>query len=347
MKPETTPPIVGGMFGLPEITIKTGTIPGFLDSRSLLLANARSGISVLIDLLSPCQIWLPSYLCASMLQSTVGKRIKVRFYEVNFDLAVKSVDWLNDVQPGDLVVVIDYFGFECPGDCVKKVKEQGAWVLEDACQALLSNDVGRFADFVLFSPRKFVGVPDGGILHFKHPLETDRIHLKPPPADWWLKTFYASVMRREFDNYGENRKWFELFQETNDESPVGHYAMSELSRMLLQNSFDYVPIARRRIENYQYLTDRLGDLAIFPVLPTQTVPLGFPIRINERDRVRHALFEHQIYPPLHWPVPEIVPTSFKDSYTLGGEIMTLPCDQRYSLEDMERMAHVLLEILSC
>ena len=45
-----------------------------------------------------------------------------------------------------------------------EVKKCGAWLLEDACQALLSDEVGRFSDFVLYSPRKFLGVPDGGVL---------------------------------------------------------------------------------------------------------------------------------------------------------------------------------------
>jgi len=268
----------------------------------------------------------------------------VKFYEVNYDLVPSSLDWLDHIQPKDLVVLVDYFGFPCDPFCIKRAKEKGAWVLEDACQTLLSEDVGRFSDFVLYSPRKFLGIPDGGILSYNDEIAFDT-KLENPPAAWWLKAFFASVLRREFDLHGGSRRWFELFQETEIGGPIGPYAMSELSRILLQHCFDYLMIAQKRIENYQLLLNNLFELALFPSLPPKVVPLGFPIRVKNRDRVRQALFDHQIYPPVHWPIKGIVPEKFRDSHQLSDEIMTLPCDQRYNRRDMERMAQLVAEVL--
>jgi hypothetical protein len=72
-------------------------------------------------------------------------------------------------------------------------------------------------------------------------------------------------------------------------------------------------------------------------LPDGVVPLGFPVRLKERDRVRQALFDARIYPPVHWPIAEVVPNEFGASHQLATEIMTLPCDQRYGAPDVERM----------
>jgi dTDP-4-amino-4,6-dideoxygalactose transaminase len=121
--------------------------------------------------------------------------------------------------------------------------------------------------------------------------------------------------------------------------------MSELSRVLLRNSFDYSTIAQRRVDNYLALADKLGSSALFPCLPDQTVPLGFPIRTKERDKVRQALFAHEIYPPVHWPIQGVVSKEYGDSHKLASEIMTLPCDQRYNREDMDRMARLVAEAL--
>lgn len=338
--------IIGGMFGLPEtVEPKVAIKPHrckFLDDTNLFLANGRSGIMVLIDRLAPASVWMPSYLCLTMIEAVDQKKTNLRFYEVGYNLHISSTDWIDQIQPGDLVVLIDYFGFPLSSKVAGLVKEQGGYVLEDAAQALLSGEVGRFSDFVVFSPRKFLGVPDGGLLILNRELNFHDIDLAPPPAEWWLKAFYAGVLRREFDIHGGNRRWFELFQETGPTGPVGYYAMSELSKALLRHSFDYSTIAQRRIDNYKYLAEVLGDIALFPSLSANIVPLGFPIRVKNRDRLRQVLLDHQIYPPVHWPIQGIVPQQFRDSHKLAGEIMTLPCDQRYDRHDMKRMVSIIL-----
>lgn len=347
MERENEHKIIGGMFGLAETLILNDSLPSFLKNRNLLLANARSGIRILLDLLSPHQVWMPSYLCNTMLEAIDTETTTIKFYEVNSCLQISSLNWLDDVKHNDLVTVIDYFGFPCDLPWAECVKSQGAWILKDASQALLSDNICQFADFVLYSPRKFLGVPDGGILRFNYNIELNDIHLKHPPAKWWLKAFSASVLRREFDQNSSDPSWFRLFQEANAESPIGPYAMSELSQVLLKHCFNYSKIAQRRVENYQVLSKLLSNFTIFPNLSPKVVPLGFPMRVKCRDKVRQKLFEHQIYPPVHWPIPKKVPMDFKESHQLADEIMTLPCDQRYNTADMERMAQLANEALKC
>jgi dTDP-4-amino-4,6-dideoxygalactose transaminase len=339
------PQIIGGMFGLAEELPCYDSPPPFLKKGDLCLVNARSGIFLLCKLLAPTTVWMPSYLCGAMLQPVEMTQTPYKFYEVGYDLTVSRREWLKDVQRGDLVVVIDYFGFPADQSIMHDVKEKHAWILEDACQALLTSEVGRLSDFVVFSPRKFLGVPEGGILALNQATDLDGVSLEAPPADWWLKTLNANIMRREFDLYGGDRRWFTLFQETEREFPVGYYAMSELSRTLLLHAFDYATIAQRRIQNYQVLNDQLGDVAVFPQLPAKVVPSGFPIRLKNRGVVRERLFEHAIYPPVHWPIQGVVPDDFSDSHRLATEIMTLPCDQRYGSGDMNRMSQIVLELI--
>jgi dTDP-4-amino-4,6-dideoxygalactose transaminase len=121
--------------------------------------------------------------------------------------------------------------------------------------------------------------------------------------------------------------------------------MSPLAKTLLLHGFSYPAIAQRRIDNYGLLADRLGGIALSPTLPPGAVPLGFPIRVADRDRIRHKLFEREIYPPVHWPVPDLVPQEFEDSHRLSTQIMTLPCDQRYASSEMNEMAEIVLREL--
>ena len=344
MKNKAKDKIIGGVFGLPGTYCKPKSKAPFLNRSNLFLANASSGIWLLNNLLSPAQVWMPSYLCNALLLAVDTTKTAVRFYEVDSHLQISSLEWLTLIKPNDLIIFIDYFGFPCNRALLKNAKDKGAWILEDASQALLSEDVGKFSDFTLFSPRKFLGVPDGGILSFnERNIKIRDIKLSRPPDKWWLKAFSATLLRRDFDLYGVSNNWFELFQEAEAEVPVGNYAMSEFSQTLLNQCFDFSTIAQIRVENYNCLAKWLSKLAIFPDLLPGVIPLGFPIITKNRDQIRQALFGHHIYPPVHWNIKGVIPEHFEQSHELSNRIMTLPCDQRYNILDMERIAKLINE----
>lgn len=334
------------MFGLTDMPASTVSFPDFVTKNTLFLASARSGITLLIEQLAPGRLWLPSFYCNHMLDRLQRCGTPVRLYGIGSDLQPVSLDWTAEVEPGDLVIVTDYFGFPCNLECKQRIRKQGGVVLEDACQALLSQEVGQDADFVLYSPRKFLGVPDGGLLILQNDQELMNVRLDPPPDGWWLKAFSASLMRREFDHGSGERQWFRLFQEVEQEAPELPCAMGELSRLLVLQGFDYEQIAARRISNYRLLADKLGEYALFPNLPEGVVPLGFPVRIKNRDQIRQTCFEHSIYPPHHWPIRGVVPESFEESHHLSAEIMTLPCDQRYEQSAMEQVVDCIIPAVS-
>lgn len=336
--PPADPALIGGMFGLHEAPCNGGSSLGWLERSHLLVANARSGIHWLIEHLRPRRTWMPSYLCRAMLDAVDPRYTTLEYYEVDYDLAVTSTTWLDRIEQGDLVVLIDYFGFPCDAACVAEAQRRGATVLEDASQALLSSHVGTHADYTVFSLRKFLGVPDGGILVSNKGAVIDDESLGRPPADWWDKSLKATTLRQKFDIHGGDRRWFELFQEVEASCPTGPYVMSNLTAAMLKEAFCFERIAERRRENYQCLLERIGHLAVFRELPPGVVPLGFPIRCPKRDRLRQHCFDAQIFPPVHWAIQDFVPPQFQDSHALAADIMTLPCDQRYGPQEMDRMA---------
>ena len=343
MVTQSRPFIIGGMFGLEELPVKQYSPAPFLTGNSVLMANARSGIAFLIERLSPAHVWMPSYFCDHVLKIVKERAAAIRYYEVNACLAIPSSAWVDDVRENDLVVMVDYFGFPCDSGIKKQVKERGARLLEDASQALLSEGVGGYSDFVLFSPRKFLGVPDGGVLVIRQGSLPETVSLQDSPIEWWQKSLIASVLRSEFDRHGGSRRWFELFREAEVQAPVGAYAMSDVSGMLLRHGFDFVKIAGQRVKNYTALAHELGDYALFPIVPPDVVPVGFPVRVADRDRIRQKFFNHAIYPPVHWPIQGVVPDEYRDSHVLSSEIMTIPCDQRYREQDMDRIITVFME----
>ena len=330
--------VIGGTFALERpVHFHQTTSQEFLCSSTISLANARSGIWLLIKKLAPRRVWLPSYLCESMLEPVKRTAGSVRFYDVDYNLKITSTGWMSALRENDLVVMVDYFGFPCDASILAEAKDTGAWVVRDASQSLLSKAERDTADFVLYSPRKFIGVPDGGILRFHDPNFLQDLVLEDPPWEWWLKSYSAALERRDFDVGGREGSWFSLFQEANKQSPIGAFAMSDLSRRLLAGC-DFERIASIRAENYLTLANELAELAIWPSLPCGVVPLGFPVRVSNRDSLLRELYRRQIYPPVHWPITGLVPERFRESHRLSSEIMTIPCDQRYTVDEMRRVA---------
>lgn len=339
--------IIGGMFGL-EVEPRNAPAPRPLADGDVLVVNGRSAIHLVVQQLVPPRVWLPSYLCGAVIDAVAAAAAPIRFYGTDDDLHPEDTGWLAEVDVGDLVVTIDYFGFGSDAESEAAATQRGAWVLRDACQTLLTGRPAGSAavDFTVFSPRKHIGVPDGAVLRIHGDREEAAAlrstPLAPAPDAWWEMARDCCEARGRFDREGGDRSWHALFQRIEAEAPIGAYAMSDLAREVLLQRVDTRVVAERRRRNYQTLAGALADLAMRPALPADVVPLGFPIRAARRDALRQALFAEEIFPPVHWPLDARVDPAFEASHRLAREILTLPCDQRYEPGDMERMAAVVL-----
>jgi len=332
------------MFGLPKDLTPNPSSPIFLQGNPILLFNARSCINLVIDQIKPKNIWLPSYLTQDILDG-IKLNIPKQFYPVNSRLRVSSDDFIELIQNEDLFLFIDYFGFPFEKTIIKKVKSRNCPIFRDCTQALFHNWKHDDCDFYIYAPRKFLGIPDGGILYCKDELMIHQPDPSSPHIETFYKLFCALIMRREFDKYGGDRKWFELYQEGEKELQAGNQNMSDISILLLKYAFNYEEIKRKRRLNYHTLNQKLSEYAVFPNESPNAVPIGYPISIKHRDQVRFELFKRNIYPPIHWDIKDIVPKRFHESHHLSQSIMTLPCDQRYSEDDMNYVADSLLRTI--
>jgi hypothetical protein len=337
------------MFGLElfesDASLRAKKLPRFLRERQRLLATARSAVKLLVRALRPATVWLPSYICGVVIDAAREPGVRMHFYAVDHSLRIPDNDWLAEIQAGDVVIFADYFGFDTWISHGVEARARGARVVEDACQAMLNKDFSPHSDYIIFSPRKFIGVPDGGILLARKNTELADADFPVPPAQWFLQATRASILRSEFDRYGGERSWFKMFQLTEANGPMEPCRMSDLSAAILR-IVDWAAIKRRRRRNYEFLSSELGELAIFPNLPRHVVPLGFPIRVRNRDRIRRSLFNERIYPAVHWEIVDLVPAEFIASHRLAREIMTLPSDQRYGRDEMKRMVAKLKRYIS-
>lgn len=303
------------------------------------LHNARSALRALWAAVGPGRIWLPAYACREV-AAAAPAGAQVRYYPVGTEL-VPDVDMLAaNIGPGDHVLAIDYFGR--PADAriaeLARTRPDVGWI-EDRAQAL---DPGSspWADWAVYSPRKVTGVPDGGLLvAYRAPLPP----LDAPPSD--DLSFMLPALER-YDDVAEsdNARWYARYRQAEDAMSTRPQAMSRLSRSVLAAS-DAHADGRSRRDNYAALHRLLAEWALFAEPDVAYAPLGFPLRAPSAAELVRALAVQRIYAARHWADLPSAADAFPAEHRLAGELVTLPCDYRYSEDDMRRMADAVIGAL--
>ena len=86
--------------------------------------------------------------------------------------------------------------------------------------------------------------------------------------------------------------------------------------------------------------------SLFDHLPDGSVPLGYVIRLKNRDTVKEKLAANRIFAPIHWSLPQEVDRKrFPDSKMLADSLLTLPIDQRYGPDEMNYIADTLKKMV--
>jgi hypothetical protein len=146
---------IGGYFGL-----ETGAGRGLSwRAGALAVQSGRMALRLALDAWPRATLWLPAWYCPPARAALAASGWRLREYALGEDLGPDAA-----LQPaaGDRVLLVDWFGLH--GESVRRAcRRFGAdRVLVDAAMSLwFEPDPGVV---VATSPRKFVGVPDGGWL---------------------------------------------------------------------------------------------------------------------------------------------------------------------------------------
>lgn len=304
----------------------------------------------------PWRFLLPSYLCPAVLQPLQNLGVAYDFYPVTDRL---STDW-DDVRRSTHsqhytgLLFIPYFGatgYGAPLDDLFPDREN-SFVIEDLAQAMLSPRAGHRGDYVIYSPRKFFGLPDGGALIAKNNAPAPS---PPTPGDGFFGLRLLAFRLRELfrcENLRDRKTHLSAFKAANQylDACTTAPAMSDCSVQLLERD-DLQAARRRRCENFAFLREHWPrHKRVIPLeLPwhPSDVPLGFPVWAAKRDAFKSALIQRGIFPPVHWNLPEAVRTDtrFRASRELSEHILTIPCDQRYGTKEMNVVIRAVREIV--
>lgn len=293
--------------------------------------SARSAIAAFLHVVEARTVWVPHFICSAVIDALRYTGVQTRRYPLSesrgvpTDLPMDSLDWL---------ICVDYFGLAAHACDAAIALYGGDRILVDASQALFHTPRPGVA--TVYSPRKFLGVPDGGLLI------TSRSLPRPAMAD---ESGSASRSQHLLSRAsGDVAAGYVQFQQAEaslqDCTPR---AMSRRTTEMLA-TMNIERICRQRIDNYLQLA---GDLRQYgftiPDLPTDAVPLCCPVFDVDAAFLRRELASRKIFVPKYWP-DTVVPDDDPVGLGLRDSTLYLPCDQRYGVDDMQRVLRSLLEM---
>ncbi len=292
-------------------------------------SNARSALAALLAQRQVRRLWLPAYVCTAVADAAAG--LDVAWYAVSPTLEPDTDRLARDLAQGDAVLVVDYFG-RAPGPAfaaLATARRDVLWI-EDRAQAL-APDATPWGDVILYSPRKLLGVADGGVL-----LSNTVLPQPGEPDD--DPNLWAPEDARAADPAGDAPEgWYPLFQQREVSFAVGHQPISTRTYAAL-NAVAAAPIVAARKANWRVLAQRLGDLALWPILEPSFSPLAFPVLVEDAAHASKALAERRLWCPRHWADLPAGAGGDPVATDLSCRMLSLPCDQRYGAADMARLA---------
>lgn len=308
---------IGGYFGMEELPGKEY----YADLTALNLG--RTALLHLLAQRNYTEILLPYYLCDSVISACKSLNIKVSFYHLDENLVPQT-----GVLPENACLyLVNYYG-QLTDEKILEYRKKYNRILVDHTHAFYQRPLE--AVDTIYSCRKFFGLPDGAYLSGEH-----------VTADALPEDFSASRMEHILGRYEKGgHAYYDVMLKNaasfHEEEPR---RMSRLTHNLLRG-INYKACAEKRSQNYDVLASVLSDSNPLPFVKPE-VPMCYPYYTADGPKIRAALARQKIYVPVYWKnVTETMPEDSIE-YRYASNILPLPCDQRYSEEDMKRILTVL------
>ena len=309
--------------------------------------SGRDALRALVLARAPRRILFPAYYCQDVLAVAEDAAVEVHLHD---DTPI----WL---RRGDLVVVANTFGLGRPslraplGDDVLLVEDHSHDPFSRWAQT-------SGADYAFASLRKWLPLPDGGILW--SPRRAPAV--EPPPFESGRNALAAAItldrlsgmlLKTSYLAGGPVPKDAFRARALAGESAIGHgeaSAMSPVARALL----DLLPVDAWRVvraENHAAFVAALGPVDDLVVksdrLETPAVPFAVILETRttaQREHLRAELVARAIYPAVLWPLdPDRAPGMTEGALDRASRSLCIHCDHRYTAADMARVAAAVRE----
>ena len=306
--------IIGGFFelDLPDLGFRH-------HPNALPLSNGRSCIKHVLNIEAPNKVYLPTYICSSVISAIKSTKIPIKFYSVDekIDFQIPKID------KNDLLIIVNYFGLhEDKIELANKMYMNR--LLVDNTHSYFKH--GYSNSYSLTSARKHFGIPDGAFLYGPTSNNDNISRNKKVSLDYSVLRFNGNLS----DAYIR-------YKEEEEKITTDILGMSDVSRALL-NNISFTESAKKRFLNYQIIHKNLSKYNILKFIH-KSPPIFYPLLLNRK--IDKSIFHDQgIFIPTIWPE-----SHHHINKTIGDKLLPIPIDHRYNDNDMIRIVKTIKEEL--
>ena len=287
----------------------------------------RHCLTYLVEAYDIKKIYIPFFSCNSIqCFNRYFQNVEICFYKINEDftpIVPKNFSFSND-----WFYLVNFYG-QISEEFILKFHEKVPNLILDNAQDFFAKRILNI--LTIYTCRKYFGVSDGAYLYcdkkIEEQLQQDISYKRMnfvlgryelPASDFYVE---ASLNNDFFDN-----------------EPVKR--MSKLTQNLLRG-IDYKKSEQKRTENFKYLEKNLSEMNLLKDLKTGT--FAYPLLLENGAEIRRNLQKKKIYIPTLWP--DVLKNCEKISleYKYAKNILPLPIDQRYSVEEMKYIVQEILK----
>lgn len=303
---------IGGYFGLEQL------VSNEYYADLISLNSGRNCLLYLLEMRKIKKIYIPHLLCdsVSIVCNKNGYKFEYYYIDAEFMPVFNKV-----LDNNEYIYIVNYYG-QITEEKIRILKAKYINIIIDNAQAFFQSPVSGID--TIYSCRKFFGVPDGAYLSTNvlmgEVLEVDRSSSR-----------MKHILGRYEDNASDYYADFKESDKSFDIEPLKY--MSRLTHNIL-GAIDYERICSIRNDNYAYLTEKLCSENNLK-LTSPNGAFAYPFYVENGTKIRSAFAQKNIYIPTLWPnVLNNMPIDCIE-YDYSKNILPLPCDQRYTINDMK------------
>lgn len=300
-------------------------------------------------------ILIPALSCESMVKPFTNKGINFKFYKIDSKFKPDKIDIYRLIENGDALLYIDYFGaksLDSDDICLIRKQWKNIKIIEDRTHNIFNEKIysKTHPDYIIASLRKWFALPDGGLAYSCD----DDFNMKPMDSISLFTEIRKEALQIKYEYLKTGEKSLKVkyrLMLSNAEDYISKnediLGMSEIARKIYMN-FNIDEMKLKRKENFSYLLENLknNDFIDCSLANLQDCPLYFPILIKEREEIQKKLALDSIYCPVIWPVPEEAKNICENSNYISKHILAVPCDHRYSINDMKYISNKLVDSIN-
>lgn len=313
---------IGGYF---ELELKRGG--HFPHEDAVLVNSGRNALQYILRALGNVKhVYVPYFTCDSAIEPILVLGIAHTFYKINEGLRIAEDIQLRD---GEYLIYTNYYGI-MDGYCMELASKYGKRLIVDNAQGYFSKHIDGIN--TAYSPRKFVGLPDGGMAYCNKSIEILEQDCSYDRCSHLLKRYDLGAGGGYEDFHTNSKKLHNL--------PIKK--ISELTFAIL-SSVDYEIVKEKRRNNFKALHSVLGSTnGLRSVIDSAAyeVPLVYPY-FSKDASLKKYLISNKIFVATYWPnVLEWCKASDIE-YCLAQNVIAIPIDQRYGIGDMNRIIETM------